>query len=80
MLRALGDTAGLWCDGTRITLCSLEPGMEIRVGRTTLIVEDQWWTALRAFCARLLGWGDDRMITADGVAKPPPEPAGRPLK
>jgi hypothetical protein len=65
MLRALGDTACIWCDGTRITLCSLAPGMEIRVGHTTLIVEDRWWITLRAFCARLLGWGSDRMLAVD---------------
>jgi hypothetical protein len=65
MLRALGDAAGLWCDGTRLTSCSLEPGMEIRVGQTTLIAEDRWWIALRAFCARVLGWGSDRTIAVD---------------
>lgn len=65
MLRALGDTADLWCDGTRITLCSLEPGMEIRAGQTTLIAEDRGWIALRAFCARLLGWGSDRMVAVE---------------
>lgn len=64
-LRALGDAAGLWCDGTPITSCSLEPGMEIRVGSTTLIAEDRGWIALRAFCARLLGWGSDRQSTVD---------------
>lgn len=65
MLRALGDSADLWCDGTRITMCSLEPGMEIRVGPRTLIAEDSWWITLRAFCARLLGWGSDRMLAVD---------------
>jgi hypothetical protein len=65
MLRALGDTAALWCDGARITLSSLEPGMEIRVGQTTLVAEDHSWIALRAFCARLLGWGVDRMVVVD---------------
>jgi hypothetical protein len=65
MLRALGDAAGVWCDGTRITLCSLEPGMEIRVGQTRLIAEDRGWVALRAFCARLLGWASDRRAAVD---------------
>jgi hypothetical protein len=39
--------------------------MEIRVGQTTLIAEDRGWIALRAFCARLLGWGSDRMIAVE---------------
>lgn len=65
ILRALGDAAGLLCDGMRITSCSLEPGMEIRVGQTTLIAEDRGWIALRAFCARVLGWGSDRTIAVE---------------
>jgi hypothetical protein len=46
-------------------MCSLEPGMEIRVGSTTLLAEDGRWITLRAFCARLLGWGSDRMLAVD---------------
>jgi hypothetical protein len=62
MLRALGDAADLRCDGARVSLSSLEPGMEIQVGRTTLVAEDGSWIALRAFCARLLGWDPDRTV------------------
>jgi hypothetical protein len=64
-LRTLGDASALWCDGAPIASCSLEPGMEIRVGSTTLIAEDRSWIALRAFCARLLGWGSDRQSAVD---------------
>jgi hypothetical protein len=65
LIRAFGDEAGLWRDGARSDVFSLEPGVEIRVGQATLIAEDGRWAALRAFCARLLGWDSDRHVVAD---------------
>jgi hypothetical protein len=65
LIRALGDEAELWCDGARSDAFSLEPGVEIGVGQATLIAEDERWAALRAFCARLLGWDSDRRVVVD---------------
>lgn len=65
LIRALGDDAALWRDGGRSSAFSLEPGAEIGVGKTTLIAEDARWTALRAFCARLLGWDRQRRVVVD---------------
>jgi hypothetical protein len=65
LIRALGDAAALWRDGARSDAFSLEPGVEIGVGKTTLIAEDARWTALRAFCARLLGWDRERRVVVD---------------
>lgn len=65
LIRALGDEAALWRDGARSDAFSLEPGAEIGVGKTTLIAEDARWTALRAFCARLLGWDRERQVVVD---------------
>jgi hypothetical protein len=65
LIRALGDEPGLWCDGARNNTFCLEPGCEIGVGQTTLVAEDEWWMALRGFCARLLGWGGGRRGAVD---------------
>lgn len=65
LIRALGDEAGLRRDGTPSAAFSLEPGIEISVGQTTLIAEDWRWADLRAFCARLLGWGPEHQVVVD---------------
>lgn len=65
LIRALGEVPGLWRDGARNNAFSLEPGLEVGVGQTTLIAEDERWMALRSFCARLLGWGSDRVAIVD---------------
>jgi hypothetical protein len=65
LIRALGDEAGLWRDGARSDAFSLEPGVEIGVGQATLVAEDERWASLRAFCARLLGWGPERQVAVD---------------
>jgi len=65
LTRALGDTPGLLRDGARCDAFSLEPGVEIGVGGTTLVAESAQWIALRSFCARILGWDRDRLAVVD---------------
>jgi hypothetical protein len=65
LIRALGP--GLYCEGAQADAFSLGPGVEIGVGHTTLIAEDPAWIALRAFCARILGWGNDRTVVVDNA-------------
>ena len=65
LIRALGDDPGLWRDGARTDAFCLEPGLEVGVGQTTLIAEDEQWMALRGFCARMLGWGGERRVAVD---------------
>lgn len=65
LTRALGDTPGLWRDGARCHAFALEPGLELGIGGTTLVAESAHWIALRGFCARILGWGSDRLPVVD---------------
>src|SRR5882672_12283135 len=64
-LRALEGTPGLRQDGEPRQEFALTPGLEIGIGATILIAESERSIALREFCARLLGWGDDRMRAVD---------------
>jgi hypothetical protein len=64
-IRDLGGTGGLQQDGVPREEFSLTPGVEIGVGGTTLIAESLRSIALREFCARLLGWGADRIAAVD---------------
>jgi hypothetical protein len=64
-IRALGRDLGLLQDGARCDAFALEPGVEIGVGSTTLIAESMHSVDLRAFCARILGWSDDRAPIVD---------------
>lgn len=41
---------------------SLIPGSEVHLGSRVLIAESPRWIALRAFCCRILGWGDSRVV------------------
>ena len=65
LVHALGDAPGLRQDGARNNAFALDPGVEIGLGQTTLIAEDRPWMVLRRFCARLLGWGGDRVAVVD---------------
>lgn len=60
-IRALERTSELRRDGEPCSEFLLTPGVEVGIGRTTLIAESQRSIALREFCARILGWGGDRM-------------------
>lgn len=64
-IRALKSTSELRRDGERCSEFFLTPGVEVGIGRTTLIAESQRSIALREFCARLLGWGGDRLGAVD---------------
>src|ERR1044071_9147675 len=64
-IRALQSTRELRRDGERCSEFLLTPGVEVGIGRTTLIAESQRSLALREFCARLLGWGGDRRGAVD---------------
>lgn len=64
-IRALQSTHELRRDGERCSEFFLTPGVEVGIGRTTLIAESQRSIALREFCARLLGWGRDRRGAVD---------------
>lgn len=64
-IRALERTAGLREDGASRKEFVLAPGVEIGIGTTTLVAESEHSIALREFCARLLGWGRDRMAAID---------------
>ena len=61
----LGSTNGTRLDGARRAVFPLEPGVEIGIGRITLIAESPGLIGLRGFLARLLGWGADRMTAVD---------------
>jgi hypothetical protein len=52
-------------DGVPRERFMLTPGVEIRVGATTLVAESSRTILLRGFCQRLLGWGDDRRDAVD---------------
>lgn len=60
-IRALKSTSELRRDGESCSQFFLTPGVEIGIGRATLIAESQRSIALREFCARILGWGSDRV-------------------
>jgi pSer/pThr/pTyr-binding forkhead associated (FHA) protein len=64
-IRDLGSKNGTRLDGARRHAFPLAPGVEVGIGRITLIAESQRLTALRNFLERLLGWGTDRIVTVD---------------
>ena len=68
-IRALDRGHGLLQDGARCDGFTLEPGVEIGVGGTTLVAENTHSMALRAFCARLLGWSEDRATIVDDALR-----------
>lgn len=52
-------------DGRPTREANLVPGAEITIAGRTLIAESPRYIALRNFCARLLGWGDERIAVVD---------------
>jgi pSer/pThr/pTyr-binding forkhead associated (FHA) protein len=64
-IRDLDSKNGTRLDGARRSAFSLSPGVEIGLGRVTLIAESQRSIALRDFLARLLGWSEDRLAPTD---------------
>jgi predicted component of type VI protein secretion system len=61
----LASRNGLKVDGVRVRAASLEPGMELRVGRTTLLAESMKSIGLHCLLARLLGWSMERRVAVD---------------
>jgi hypothetical protein len=64
-MRDLDSKNGVWRDGIRSSGFVVTPGMEIRIGRTVLIPENEPAIALRGFLARILGWGADHLEDID---------------
>lgn len=64
-LRDLNSKNGTWVDGVRRALTLLEPGLEIRIGDTTLVAESQRLVDLRSFVSRMLGWQPDALERVD---------------
>lgn len=64
-IRDLGADGAVRQDGVPCAEFALRGGVEIGVGDTTLVVETPRLIGLRSFCARLLGWGRDRLPSVD---------------
>ena len=64
-MRDAGSTNGIRVDGARRDAFELVPGLEIGIGGLTLIAESSRLIALRAYCARVLGWAHDRTEIVD---------------
>lgn len=64
-IRDLGSKNGTRLDGARRYAFPLAPGVEVGIGRITLIAESRRLTALRGFLARLLGWSEDQLPVVD---------------
>jgi hypothetical protein len=60
---------GLKIDGVSVRSGSLEPGMELRIGRTTLLAESMRSVALHCFLERLLGWSKNRREAVDAAMR-----------
>lgn len=67
--RDLGSKNGLLLDGAHRTEFALTPGVEIGLGRITLIAESKQLIALRGYLARLLGWGSNRTAVIDSALR-----------
>jgi hypothetical protein len=52
-------------DGTPAREVSLLPGMEVSIAGHLFVAESARTIALRNFCSRLLGWGDDQLSAVD---------------
>src|SRR5262249_54267850 len=65
MLSDLDSTNGTRLDGELRTAFQLEPGIEVGIGRITLIAESRALVALHRFLARLLGFGADGLPALD---------------
>lgn len=64
-LRDMGTKNRLMADGSTVEEVVLEPGLIVEIGGVTWIVESKRLVALRAFLARLIGYGADRLADVD---------------
>jgi hypothetical protein len=65
-VRDLASKNGIQLDGAYRKVAALDPGTELGLGGIILIAESEQLIALRAFLARLLGWGVAGEILAPG--------------
>jgi hypothetical protein len=65
LLRDLSSKNGTWLDGGRRDEIELAPGVEIAIGRVTLIAESERSIALREFLGRVIGWTDEKIEDID---------------
>ena len=65
LIRDLGSRNGLRQDNARRNEFTLDPGIEVSLGHTTLIAESKRSIELRNLCARILGWASDRAGVVD---------------
>jgi hypothetical protein len=63
--RNSSTSATLKQDGIPTREVLLMPGTELVLAGRTFIAESVRWTAMRRFCYRLLGWGEDRLPVID---------------
>jgi len=64
-VRDLSGVASLRQDGSPTREVRLTAGTEVGIAHRTFIAESARSIALRNFCSRLLGWGDDRIAVVD---------------
>jgi hypothetical protein len=64
-LRDLQSENGIRVDGAVRRECVLVPGVEVGIGRITLIPESPRWCALRDVVGRIVGWSADRRSEVD---------------
>ena len=64
-IRNLGAPGELRQDGVPRERFVLTPGVEVGIGATTLVAEDERMVQLRAFCQRFLGWADGQRRAVD---------------
>ncbi|MDQ3367995.1 MAG: FHA domain-containing protein [Myxococcota bacterium] len=65
VVRDLQSKNGTFIDGTRRDAGVIAPGVEIRIGKATLLAESPRSIELHGFLARLLGWRSDRRDSVD---------------
>ncbi|NJR44178.1 FHA domain-containing protein, partial [bacterium] len=63
----LDSRNGVKIDGVRLRKARLEPGMEVRIGRTTLVAESLRSIGLRCYLGRILGWSERQRETVDAA-------------
>jgi hypothetical protein len=61
----LNSKNGIFLDGERLLEFALIPGVEIRIGRVTLIAESPLFRGFQELLRRFIGWGDDSLIEID---------------
>jgi hypothetical protein len=65
IVRDLDSKNGIRIDGARRPDGRLEPGVELGIGRLTLLAESRLFMELRAFLCLLLGWSSDKLDDVD---------------